>query len=146
MAASNTETDEENSALLLHVDSRSGTFLHLTKNNVSVIRRAEEICRIVLEDVLGVEITRTKGAKIEMTIHGLAKTKKVFRGEGRWRKKIKHSFDSADPTENERLATEWKQKIIVESRRIIQKKYNWYYEGKQLDCIIVLCHTNMNMN
>ena len=140
MAAAN--TDEENSGLLLHVDSNSGTFLNLTKSNVSVIRRAEEICRVLLEDVLGVEIKRTKGAKIDMTIHGLAKTKKVFRGEGRWRKKIRHSFDSADPTENERLATEWKQKIIVESRRVIQKKYNWYYEGKQLNYVIMLHYIN----
>ena len=140
MAAAN--TDEENSGLLLHVDSNSGTFLNLTKSNISVIRRAEEICRVLLEDVLGVEIKRTKGAKIDMTIHGLAKTKKVFRGEGRWRKKIRHSFDSADPTENERLATEWKQKIIVESRRVIQKKYNWYYEGKQLNYVIMLDYIN----
>lgn len=103
--------------------------LVLTEENVVVTQRSQEISRVLVEDILGVETTKGRGRNVDLTIHGFPKTRKLFRGETRWRVKIIHSFDSEDPTENERLAKEWKQKIVIQSRKVIQKKYNWYYEG-----------------
>lgn len=119
----------------LSVDShanRGGYMLVLAEESVSISRRSQEIGRVLLEDVLGVETAHSKGTRVDLMVHGFPKTRKLFRGETRWRAKILHCFDSEDANENERLAKEWKKKIVMESRKVIQKKYNWYYEGKEL--------------
>ena len=119
----------------LSVDShanRGGYMLVLAEESVSISRRSQEIGRVLLEDVLGVETAHSKGTRVDLMVHGFPKTRKLFRGETRWRVKILHCFDSEDANENERLAKEWKKKIVMESRKVIQKKYNWYYEGKQI--------------
>ena len=109
--------------------NKAGYCLILTDENVSVSRRDQEIGYLLLENVLGVETSQGKGARVDLIVHGFPITKKLFRGETRWRMKIMHCFDSEDSTENERLAKQWKRKIVIESRRAIQKKYNWFYEG-----------------
>ena len=135
MATSNTDVGSDNTQCIDSHTNGGAYCLVLTDENVVVSRRSQEISRVLLEDIFGVETTRNKGRNVDLTIHGFPKTRKLFRGETRWRVKIIHSFDSEDPTENERLAKEWKHKIIIQSRKVIQKKYNWYYEGTSLICL-----------
>ena len=129
MATSNTDERSDSKECIDSHTNRGGYCFLLTDENVVASRRSQEISRVRLEDVLGVETTKSKGRNVDLTIHSFSKTRKLFRGETRWRMKIIHYFDSEDPTENDRLAKEWKQKIIIQSRKVIQKKYNWYYEG-----------------
>lgn len=130
MATSSTEENNDDTYIDKHVNG-GGYSLVLTNERISVSRRGQEISRILLEDVLGVEMTHGKGLyKAEMIVHGFPKTKKLFRGETRWRTKIIHRFDSEESTESERLSKQWKRKIIIESRKVIQKKFNWYYKGR----------------
>lgn len=127
-----TSSTDEGSGDPLRIDNHTnsaGYFLVLTDENVSVSRRSQETGQVLLEDVLGVETSQSKGASVDLIVHSFPITKKLFRGETRWRMKLMHCFDSEDSTENERLAKQWKRKIVIESRRAIQKKYNWFYEG-----------------
>lgn len=133
------------SSIASHMNSGSYILL-LYEEAIRIEHRAELTSHVLLEDVLGVETTRTKGPKVDLIVHGFPVTKKLFRGETRWRVKIIHCFDSEDATENERLAKEWKQKIIIQSRKVIQKKYNWYYEGKQMNCNIVPHKVNVTID
>ena len=135
MATSDTDVGSDSTQSIDSHTNGGGYCLVLTDKNVVVTRRSQEISRVLLEDILGIEATKSRGRNVDLTIHGFPKTRKLFRGETRWRVKVIHSFDSEDPTENEGLAKEWKQKIIIHSRRVIQKKYNWYYEGIQYICL-----------
>ena len=131
MATSSTDEGTDNTVCVDTHMNGGGYVLVLTDENVSVSQRSQEVSRVLLEDILGVETTKSKGRSVDLTVHGFPITRKLFRGETRWRVKIIHCFDSEDPNENERLAKEWKQKIIIQSRKVIQKKYNWYYEGME---------------
>ena len=124
--------DDEGTERIDSHTNRSGYFLVLTDECITVSRRGQEISRLLLEDVLGVETTKTKGHLMDLIVHGFPRTRKLFRGETRWRVKIIFCFDSEDLSENERLAKEWKQKLIIHSRKIIQKKYSWYHKGSNI--------------
>ena len=135
MAMATSSTDEGSGdplCIYSHANS-AGYFIILTDQGVSVTLRSQNIGHVLLEDVLGVETLQCKGTRVDLTVNAFPITRKLFRGETRWRMKLIHCFDSEDPAENKRLAKQWKQKIVIESRRVIQKKYNWYYEGKQLN-------------
>lgn len=135
MATSSTDEGNEDTSCIDSHTNEGGYSIVLGYKKVSVLRRGQEIGYVALEDILGVETTNGKKHSVELIIHGFPKTKKLFRGETRWRTKIIHCFDSDDC---ERLAKQWKEKIVIHSRKIIQKKFNWYYEGKRLnyDCIV----------
>ena len=139
------EGNEDTSCIDNHVNG-GGYSIVLGHKKVSILRRGQEISYVLLEDILGIETTLGKPRRVELTVHGFPKTKKLFRGETRWRVKLIHYFDSEDSTENETLAKQWKEKIIIHSRKFIQKKYNWYYEGKQLNynCIVTAHRAHVN--
>ena len=129
MATSSTDEGDDNTTCIDSHTNSGDYLLALSGETASVSRRSQEIRSVLLEDVLGVETIKSKcNRSVELIVHGFPKTKKLFRGETRWRVKMIHCFDAEDASENERLAKEWKEKIIIQSRKVIQRKYNWYYE------------------
>lgn len=133
MATSSTDEGDENAVCVDSRENGGGYMLVLTDKKVYVSRRGQEIRGVLLEDILGVETTPCRRTtSVELIVHGFPKTKKLFRGETRWRMKMIYCFDAENSTENERLAKEWKQKIVIQSRKAIQKKYNWYYDESKL--------------
>ena len=108
------------------VDSYENSYSNsvvLQNERVVFFRRQREVRSLLLEDVLGVNVTRNHNENVKLMVHGFPKTKKVFRSEARSLIKLVICFDSDNGLQ---LAEEWKKKIILYSRKAIQEKYGWY--------------------
>jgi len=93
----------------------------LENEQVVILREQKEVGSMLLEDILGVQqVMQKRGDGVKLVIHGFPKTKKIFRSEARSLMKLVIHFDSDNDSE------EWKKKIIIQSRKVIQEKYGWY--------------------
>ena len=100
----------------------NGYSIVLENKRVVILREQKEVgSSVLLEDILGVhQVTHNQSDGVKLVVHGFPKTKKIFRSEARSLMKLVMHFDSENASE------EWKRKIILQSRKVIQEKYGWY--------------------
>jgi len=109
------------SSLVDSYKNKNGYSIVLDNERVVMLREQKEVgSSVLLEDILGVQITQKQGDGVKLVVHGFPKTKKIFRSEARSLMKLVMHFDSDNASE------EWKKKIILQSRKVIQEKYGWY--------------------
>ena len=107
----------------------NGYSIVLENERVAISKEQKEVGSVLLEDILGVhQVTHDKGDGVKLVVHGFPKTKRIFRSEARSLMKLVMHFDSDNASE------EWKKKIILQSRKVIQEKYGWY-QGEFTSCV-----------
>jgi len=121
--AQDTSTVNSSEVVSLPVDSyknSNGYSIVLENERVAISKEQMEVGSVLLEDILGAHQVTHKGNGVKLVVHGFPKTKKIFRSEARSLMKLVMHFDSDNASE------EWKKKIILQSRKVIQEKYGWY--------------------
>ena len=113
--------------------NKNGYSIVLENKRVVILREQKEVgSSVLLEDILGVhQVTHNQSDGVKLVVHGFPKTKKMFRSEARSLMKLVMHFDSDNASE------EWKKKLILQSRKVIQEKYGWY-QG-ELEILSYLC-------
>ena len=107
------------SSLVDSYKNKNGYSIVLENEQVVILREQKEVgSSVLLEDILGVQVTQKQGDGLKLVVHGFPKTKKMY-------------FDSDNASE------EWKKKLILQSRKVIQEKYGWY-QG-ELEILSYLC-------